>query len=166
MEENKIFKLPDLILLNHYGGDFKNFLNAVYDLFKADFIDRKPVFRGMRLGLKKHPISEGKEATFWHIISEGNDEKNRIPDLRRMERIKWPAYLINNSKHPCLKVWENRRENKNNVLIFHEDEQYLVILRKGNGYLLPWTAYLIEHNARKRKLLKEYEAYKNAKSAQ
>lgn len=161
-----MFELPDLILFEDYNRDFKKFLNAVYDLFKADFIDRKPVFRGMRLGLKKYPISEGKEATFWHMTSEGDDEQNRRPDLRRMERIKWPAYLINNSEHSNLKVWENRRGNKNNVLIFHEDEQYLVILRKGNGYLLPWTAYLIEHNARKRKLLEEYKTYKNAKSAQ
>lgn len=165
MEENNVLELPDLILLEHYKGDFSKFLNAVYDVFKADFIDSKPFFRGVRLGLKKHPISDGKEASFWHITSEGDNEENRQPDLRRMERIKWPASLINNSEHPYLKVWENRRGNKNNILIFHEEEQYLVILRKVKDYLLPWTAYLIEHNARKNKLLKEYEDYKNAKSA-
>lgn len=166
MEGNKTFELPDLILLEYYAGDFNKFLNAVYSLFKADFIENKPVFRGMRLGLKRHPITDGKEATFWHMTSEGDDEENRDPDLRRMERIKWPAFLINNSEHPYLKVWENKRGNKNNILIFHVEAHYLVILRKGKDYLLPWTAYLIEHNARKNKLLKEYEAYKNAESAQ
>lgn len=82
-----------------------------------------------------------------------------------MERIKWPAALINNSEHLYLKVWENTRGNKSNILIFHEEEQYLVVLRKGKDYLLPWTAYLVEHNVRKNKLLKEYEAYKKAKPA-
>lgn len=80
MEENNVFELPDLILLEHYGGNFNNFLNAAYELFKADFINKKPIFRGIRLGLKKHPIYEGKEATFWHLTSEGDDEENRIPD--------------------------------------------------------------------------------------
>lgn len=166
MEENNVFELPELILLEDYGGDFNKFLNVVYDLFKADFIDNKPVYRGMRLGLKKYPVYEGKEATFWHMTSEGDDEETRDPDLRRMERIKWPASLINNSEHPYLKVWENTRGSKTNILIFHEEERYLVILRKGNGYLLPWTAYLVKHEARKNKLLREYEAYKNAKPAQ
>lgn len=166
MEENEIFELPDLVLLEHYGGDFNKFLDAVYSLFKKDFIDTKPVFRGIRLGLKKYPISAGKEATFWHITSEGDDEATREPDLRRMERIKWPAPLINNSEHPYLKVWENKRGDKNNILIFHEQERFLVVLRKAKDYILPWTAYLVEHNARKKKLLKEYEEYKNAESAQ
>ena len=166
MEENNTFQLPNLILLEYFGGDFNKFLNGVYDLFREDFIETKPIFRGKRLGLKKYPMSEGKEATFWHMTSEGDDEATRIPDLRRMERIKWPAFLINNSECSCLKVWENERGNKNNVLIFHEEEQFLVILRKGKGYLLPWTVYLVEYEARKNKLLKEYEAFKNAKSAQ
>ncbi|MNH30689.1 hypothetical protein D3C79_909980 [compost metagenome] len=43
-----------------------------------------------RLGLKRHPVIQGKEATFWHMISEGNDEAERLPDLRRCERIRWP----------------------------------------------------------------------------
>ncbi|MBP1617564.1 MAG: rflB [Bacteroidetes bacterium] len=160
-----IFPLPDLILLEQYGGNFPAYLEAVYSAFKKDFIDKKPTFRGIRLGLKKYPMQEGKEATFWHMTSEGEDEATRTPDLRRLERIKWPAPMINNSNHSYLKVWENKRGIKSNILIFHEKEQYLVVLRKGKDYLLPWTAYFVEHEARKQKLLKEYEAYINAKSA-
>ena len=85
------------------------------------------------------------------MTSEGSDEQNRVPDLRRLERIKWPSFIINNSEHPYLRVWENTRGTKTNVLIMHENENYVVILRKGNGYLLPWTAYLIEHEWRKKK---------------
>lgn len=166
MSENNTYHLPDLILLEQYNGNFTSFLEAVYLLFKNDFINTKPIFRGIRLGLKRHPLSEGKEATFWHITSEGENESTRIPDLRRMERIKWPANLINNSTHPYLMVWENKRGNKSNILVFHEKEQYLVVLRKVKDYLLLWTAYLIEDNVRKNKLIKEYNAYINAESAQ
>jgi len=164
--KSDVFILPELICLEQYNGDFNLYLEAVYSLFKQDFIDKKPVFRGIRLGLKKYPLSQGKEATFWHMTSEGENEENRIPDLRRLERIKWPSPIINNSEHPYLKVWGNKRGIKSNILIFHEEENYLVVLRKGNGYLLPWTAYLIQDAARKRKLMAEYNNYLNAKSAQ
>lgn len=118
------------------------------------------------MALKKYPLTDGKEATFWYMTSEGSDEQNRLPDLRRLERIKWPSFIINHSEHPYLRVWENTRGTKTNVLIMHEDENYVVIIRKGNGYLLPWTAYLIEHEFLKKKFIKEYEAYIKSKERQ
>lgn len=161
MEDNMYFELPELIELTQFGGDFDRYLEAVYELFKRDFIDSQPAFRGMRLGLKKYPLSQdGKEATFWHMTSEGDDEDNRMPDLRRMERIQWPAPMINNSTHPYLKVWENTRGTKTNILIFHDAENYLVVLRKAKDYIIPWTAYIIEYRSRKDRLMKEYENYK------
>lgn len=163
MENSKYLYLPNLIMLNEFGGNFQEYLEAVYECFKQDFIVQRPVFRGTRLGLKKYPLSQDKEATFWHMTSEGADEATRIPDLRRMERIKWPALMINRSEHPYLKVWENSRRNKTNILIFHEDEGYLVVLRKAKDYILPWTAYLVEYDFRREKLLKEYKAYIKSK---
>ncbi|MCD8290958.1 MAG: hypothetical protein LUC91_05595 [Prevotella sp.] len=158
------YELPGLITLDEYDGDFNAYLEGVYEIFKKDFIEKRPVFRGIRLGLKKYPMGKNKEATFWHMTSEGDNEATRIPDLRRMERIKWPAPLINDSTHPYLKVWENKRGNKSNILIFHEKERYLVVLRKASDYLIPWTAYLITYRNRKERLLKEYETYKKARS--
>lgn len=163
MEDEQYLELPELVELSEYGGDFAKYLEAVYKLFKRDFVEHRPSFCGLRLGLKKHPLYKDKEATFWHMTSEGSDEEERLPDMRRLERIKWPAVMINNSEHPYLKVWENTRGTKTNILIFHEAENYLVILRKGNGYMIPWTAYLIEYESRKRKLLKEYEEYIKSK---
>lgn len=166
MENNGYFDLPELIELIEFGGNFNAYLEAVYECFKNDFLHNRPSFRGVRLGLKKLPISQDKEATFWHMTSEGDDEATRVPDLRRLERIKWPAPMINNSTHPYLKVWENTRGDKTNILIFHEDEDYLVVLRKVKDYILPWTAYLVTYKARKEKLLKEYNVYIKSKERQ
>ncbi|MBD5187338.1 MAG: hypothetical protein HDS94_04695 [Bacteroidales bacterium] len=166
IETESYLELPELIELSEFGGNFAQYIEAVYKIFTDEFIRNRPTFRGVRLGLKKYPISDGKEATFWHMTSEGEDEQNRLPNLRRLERIKWPSYIINNSEHPYLRVWENTRGSKTNVLILHEAENYVVILRKGNGYLLPWTAYLIEHEWRKKKFLKEYEEYIKSKERQ
>lgn len=165
-ETEGYLELPELIVLTDFGGNFSTYLEAVYEAFSNDFIYKRPIFRGIRLGLKKHPMFLDKEATFWHMTSEGKDESNRTPDLRRLERIKWPAFLINNSEHPYLKVWENTRGGKTNVLILHEFENYVIVLRKGNGYLIPWTAYLIEHEWRKRKFIREYEEYIKSKERQ
>lgn len=163
MENSSYFELPELVELSQYGGDFHTYLEAVYECFKQDFIHNRPVFRGTRLGLKKHPLFQDKEATFWHMTSEGQDEANRLPDLRRLERIKWPASMINGSEHPYLKVWKNTRGNKTNILIYHEGEDFLVVLRKAKDYILPWTAYLVTYKARKEKLLEEYNAYIKSK---
>ena len=165
-ENEQYLEMPELIELSHFGGNFARYLEAVYEIFTNEFVRNRPSFRGIRLGLKKYPVTDGKEATFWHMTSEGEDEQNRLPDLRRLERIKWPSFIINNSEHPYLRVWENTRGTKTNILILHEAENYLVILRKANGYLLPWTAYLIEYESRKKKLIKEYDEYIKSKERQ
>jgi hypothetical protein len=158
--------LPELVELSQFGGDFHKYLDAVYEIFKQCFIDQRPVYRGIRLGLKKHPQFQNKEATFWHMTSEGEDEETRTPDLRRLERIKWPSELINNSEHPYLKVWENQRKDKTNILIYHEGEDYLVVLRKAKDYIIPWTAYLVTYPFRKQRLMKEYTEYIKSKERQ
>lgn len=166
MMENDYFDLPELITLEDHHGNFASFLDAVYSIFKHDFVDTKPIFRGTRLGLKKYPLIDGKEYSFYHFTHEGEIETNRLPDLRRMERISWPKPLITDSEHPYLKVWRNKREGRERILIFHENENYLVVLADRGDYVLPWTAYLVEKAHSKRKLLNEYEAYKNANAAQ
>jgi len=154
--------LPPLVL---FEGDWEKYLDALYGYFKQDFIDSRPLFRGRRLGLKKHPLNQGKEATFWHFIQEGPDEDDRVPDLRRCERIRWPRPVIEHSDEPVLKVWANARNGEKRILLWLEKQEYLVVLAERNGYLLPWTAYPVTEEHRKRKLLKEYEDFKNANAA-
>ena len=59
--------LPPLVLLQEYNGDWNQYIEAVYDYFKVDFIDSKPQFHGITIRLKRYPLLDGKEATFWHI---------------------------------------------------------------------------------------------------
>jgi hypothetical protein len=151
--------LPPLVLLNDYDGDWIAYLNALYAWFKKDFIDSKPIFQGKRLGLKHHPVTNGKEATFWHMIQEGKTEEDRIPDIRRCERIRWPKPIIENDANPAIKVWRNKRGREDRICLWFVQESYLVILTDRRNYILPWTAYLVEKPHRQRKLQKEYEEY-------
>lgn len=151
--------LPPLVLFNDYGGDWPSYLDAIYDYFKVDFVDNKPMFQGRRLGLKRHPLSQGKEATFWHMIQEGAVEEDRTPDFRRCERIRWPRPIIEHDADNSIKVWSNQRRGEKRICLWFEQENYLVILADRGEYILPWTAYLVEQPHRQRKLQREYEEF-------
>lgn len=154
--------LPPLITLCAYQGRWDCYLDAVYAVFKRDFVDSKPIFQGQRLGLKKFPMTCGKEATFWHMIQEGQREEDRTPDLRRCERISWPKPIIEHKEVPFIKIWRNKRGTEQRICLWLCQENYLVVLADRGEYLLPWTAYLVEQPHRQKKLQKEYEAYQQA----
>lgn len=156
--------LPNLIDFNDYR-DFDLYTNYVYEIFHTDFVVNKPIFRGVRLGLKKYPLFQEKEYTFYHFTHAGDIENERIPDMRRMERIGYPKPIIDNSENSDVKVWRNKRNNKERILILHERENYLVVLEDRGSFILPWTCYYIEYNNRKKKLIKEYDDYIKAKTA-
>ncbi len=157
--------LHPLVLLESYDGNWYRFLNAIYDFYRQDFVDYKPIFRGQELAVKRHPMVDGKEATFWHIISEGKEEADRTPDIRRCERIRWPRPIVENASDPIVKVWKNRRRNETRICIWLEEQEYLVILSERKNYILFWTAYPTTRNHTKRKLRREYEAFKRAGAA-
>ena len=159
----KIEWLPPLVLLEEYGGDWEAYLDALYEYFKGDFVDNTPVLAGLRVTLKRHPIEKGKEATFWHLISEGKSEHDRLPDLRRCERIRWPRPMIEHYAQPPLKIWENERKGEKRICLWCEEEEYLVVLAKRRGYLILWTAYLVTKTHTKMKLKNEHDAYKKLK---
>ena len=155
--------LPPLVLFSDYNGNWDRYLEAIYACFKQDFIDSTPVFQGRRLGLKRLPMTNGKEATFWHMTSEGTNEEHRTPDFRRCERIRWPKPVIENSKDPRVKCWVAIKRNEDRIHIWLEDEDYVVVLADRRGFLLPWTAFLITREHMRKKLRKEYDNFRKGR---
>lgn len=159
-DSSKIEWLPELVLLKDSGGNWDNYFEIVYSLFKADFVANKPAYKGQKVGLKRHPLTNGKEATFWHLISEGKIETDRTPDIRRCERIRWPAQIIGNSEDSRLKVWIENIKNEDRIHLLCPQDRYLLVLAIRRGYILPWTAFYMEHEHQVAKKLKKYELYK------
>jgi len=94
------------------------------------------------------------------MTHKGQDEINRIPDLRRCERIRWTKPSIEKCDRWHLKVWPQRRRGENRICIWLEvedDLDYCVILNWRKGYLLLWTAFVLEYKNQKLKKQKEYE---------
>lgn len=148
--------LPSLVLLEQYGGVWDDYIEAVYSYFKKDFIDSRPRFMDTRVGLKRHPLYQDKECTFWHITSEGAIESERTPDMRRCERIRWPKPIIEHFECQRIRWWRNRRKRETRIVLWFYEEDYVVVLAERKDFLLLWTAYLISESHRKNKLLKEY----------
>jgi hypothetical protein len=115
----------------------------------------------MKIAHKKHPEYKGKSATFWHIITSGREEQNRIPDLRRCERILWPSYILESCIDNCDKIliWENKRKNDKRILIWCKTVEYLIVLAKRKDYVIFWTAYPVINKHTQCKLQKEYDHY-------
>ena len=152
--------LPSLILLEDHSGNWDSYLTALYELFKQDFIQSKPTFRGRTLALKKHPMLRGKEATFWHFITEGEVEEERMPNLRRCERLPWVKPIIESTPHDDIKFWIEKRGKEERIHLCYGDWEYLVVLADRGTYLLPWTAFYIDQGHRRRNLEKRYNTYK------
>ena len=149
--------LPDLILFKDFNGNWDVYLEALYERFQRDFGGAGLEFQGRRVALKRHPIIKRKEATFWHFISEGSAEMDRVPDFRRCERIGWPRAIIDNCADATLKIWTEEVKNDARIQVWCEDAEYLFVLADRNKFVLPWTAYPVVREHQKRKLQNRWE---------
>ncbi|MFP5260848.1 MAG: hypothetical protein ACLGJB_02950 [Blastocatellia bacterium] len=155
--------LPALVTFGSCGGDWGRYVEKIHGCFQRDFLQPELTFDGQPLRLRKQPYVRGKEASFWHLVSTGNIEEDRYPDLRRCERIGWARAVIDNATDSCIKRWENERGVHTNICLWLESENYLVILGKRSGYVLLLTAYVV-HGFKSRKLEQEYQEYIRQKS--
>lgn len=157
--------LPPLVLLADSGGDWQSYLELLYRYFEADFIHSKPNWPDKRVGVKRHPEEQGKAATFWHFISEGKVEADRLPDFRRCERIRWPKPVMESFDGSQSKAeshivwWKSLRGTNESYVLALADFSYVVVVADRETYVLPWTAYCVAQPHRQNKLRKEYENY-------
>lgn len=164
--------LPEKIYLESYNGNYSQFIDKVYQVFKHDFIDSKPHVENLVFRLKLNPKYQDRAYTFYHMTHEGNDEKNRIPDLRRCERMPWYRPGIENTEIFSLNFWEEERKGKNRICIWlevnddetinHWNNNYFIILDVRDYYILPWTAFCAEYHNQVIKKQKEYNEWKKS----
>lgn len=156
---------PELMYFSDYNGNFAEYFKAIYAVFVDEFIKSQPNYNNLKVSAPKHPLQDGIHRTFYHITHEGEDEQDRKPDIRRMERIRFPRFIIDTCPHNQLLVWEKKIGHDIRIHILNETEQYLVVLTRRDSYLLLWTAFFIERKHTIMKKRKEYEAYIKTKTA-
>ena len=158
--------LPALLLLEDFGGDWAAYRKEALRIFERDFGGERPDFRGKRMGMKRQPLIEGMPATFWHLISEGTGETERIPDLRRCERIAWPLAILKSVElDGRVLVWDEEDPRRGpKVLLALPDFSYLVVVDDRGDFVLLWTAYPVEREHQRKKLAKRYHDAQTQKS--
>lgn len=166
---NNVRILPCKIFLEDFGGNYQSYIDAVYEVFKADFILHKTTFGSHQLRLKFNPIFQDRAYTFYHMTHKGEQEDNRLPDLRRCECMPWGRPTIENVEEWSLKFWrQSRQRSENRVCICLENEDdvdYFVILEVRENYVLLWTAFVAERKHETAKKMREYEEWKSGEGA-
>jgi hypothetical protein len=146
--------LPPLISFSEFGGDWDRYLDALYSGFASDFLTSQPFLNGRRCGCKRFPKIDGKEGTFWHLISSGEIENERLPEMQRCQRIRWPRPIIEHATE--VPMWTATKNGDLRVHLALPDFSYLVVLADRGTYLLIWTAFCVEQQHRRDKLRREY----------
>jgi hypothetical protein len=110
-------------------------------------------------GARRHPEAAGRWASFWYLVQEGPVEDDRLPDLRRCERIRWVRWVIENAgTHAEIGEWQEVRGTQIDTLLWYREE-YLVVLAQRQGYWLLKTAYCTTQRGRIEKKRRERDAY-------
>ena len=149
--------LPDALWYSDFDGDWEKFLATVYQIFERDFKKSRPSYRGFPLKYDSR-IEDGKEAVFWHLISQYDKKTgNREMDLRRCERIPWPSPIIEHSQDKQLSGWKNKRGKEIRILLWLEEMDYLVVLKESRNTVILLTAYCTDRDHTRNKLRSERE---------
>ena len=153
---------PDLLPFAAFGGDWPAYEAELHRIFVAEIANGGVQYQGLRVGCRRHPEAARRWASFWHLVQEGSVEDDRLPDLRRCERIRWVRWVIENAvAHAEIDVWQNTRGTQVNTLLWFREE-YLVVLGQSQGYWLLRTAYCTEKSGRIAQLRKERDAFRRA----
>lgn len=149
---------PSLLRFEDYGGDWPAYEAAMYEVFRADIIAHDLRFRGTRVAAKRLPEHEKKWASFWHLVSEGRVEDERLPDFRRCERLPFVRWIIENAdSRDDIDVWSQVRGSEHNWMLWHQ-EYHLVVLEQRKDFVLLKTAFCTEMEQQVRRRRKERDA--------
>lgn len=79
--------LSPIVTCQNYNK-WNEYLEYIYNFFKVDFIDTKPIFDGKIVNFKKAPMDGKYEHAFIHLTHKdefhnSSDPNSRIPDPRR-----------------------------------------------------------------------------------
>lgn len=169
MEFTTLITPPELIYFSDFDS-WNDYEDEVYNIYLETVVNANLLFLNVPVKVRFRPTTKEKAFGFWHLISEAQDQNNkneddRLPDLKRCERIKWVAWCIQNIEQEGFLYWENQRGRDTHVVILAEQLDFVVILAKRKTdleekYYLLKTAYCIKEHT-KRKLRREYESFQS-----
>ena len=157
--------LPKMIKLEDYNGNWEKYYKNLYNLFVNDFINNSLYFNSKKVNIRTNPKQNNYEHAFIHLtcetMSDGIALNDRMPDIRRCERLGWNRAIItnypcNNNCNNCKKIlyYEEYYKNTIRISLLFYDVRFKVILERRTNYYLLITGFYIKYDYR---LNKEYE---------
>lgn len=164
--------IPKIIELRDFGGDWYEYDSYLYSIFVRDFIDNPMEFNGKPLRIRRHPMQGDKEQAYFHVTNKdsslsSNDPNDRVPDLRRCERIEWirlflENYDCNKGCKDCsgIKVWRENYKGNDRLHFLFEEYRFLVIIEERKDYYLLISGFYIFNDRIMANKLKKYNKFK------
>jgi hypothetical protein len=130
----------------------------LYSIFKRDFKDSQPLYEGRAVWFFPQ-MEDGKEIIFWHMTSEKDGQSGeRVPDLRRCERLPWARPMIENSRQPEILGFDYQEaDGDTNTYVWLKDDDFVVLMKRykdGRRRLL--TSFYIKYENYRGKLRRKY----------
>lgn len=174
-EDLEIECLPEIIECESLI-EWNSYLEKLYSsIFKPQFIDTKPVFMGWSVLSRKEPMDGEWEHGFTHmthvdLLHTSNNPNDRIPDLRRSERLNWVKPMIENYEcsveKQCGKIlyWEEMYRGRVRCNLLFPSERFHIVLERARNVYFIITSFYIEKDWELNKRIKKYETYKKQKT--
>lgn len=131
----------------------------LYQIFEQDFKVTQPVYDLQAVWFFPE-MEDGKEKIFWHLTSRDDKQAGeRLPDLRRCERLPWVRPMLEHPDQPEVLAWDHDEgDGTIKTYVWLENDDFVVIMKKyPNGGRRLITSYWLEYDHAKRKLRKKYE---------
>lgn len=147
--------LPPKVSVNPWKFDT---FNALYSTFNRDFKMTQPLYRGKVVWFFPE-VEDGREVIFWHLTHRQDKiSGERLPDMRRCERLSWVRAIIDNTEQPEVVDWDYKEgDGSVNTYLWLKDLDFFVLMKKyrdGRRRLI--TSYFIDQPHKRRKLEKKY----------
>ena len=132
--------------------------DKLYQLFEQNFKASQPVYDGHTVWFFPE-MEDGKEKIFWHLTSRDDKEAgDRLPDLRRSERLPWVRQMLRHSYKPEILAWDHAEgDGTVKTYVWLENYDFVVIMKRyADGRRRLVTSFWVEYGNTKDKLRKKY----------
>jgi len=148
--------LPPMLCVNPWGQDT---FDALYSIFERDFKFSQPLYSGKPVWFFPER-EDDKESIFWHLTHrEDKRTGERLPDMRRCERLPWVKAIIENRDKPELLNWDYMEADGSvKTYLWLKKLDFVVIMKKyrdGGRRLV--TSFYVDYPHMRKKLHKKYK---------
>ncbi|MEO0026419.1 MAG: hypothetical protein ABIK54_06640 [candidate division WOR-3 bacterium] len=155
-DDSADINIPDKLRLTR---DWNRDIEILYQQFKNDFILAPVKYKGHSIIYNRNLV-DGKEASFWHLITRGEVRGyTGTPDYDRAERLPWVRALIEHPESAGVRCFKHQEgSGVLRIYIWYEAGDFVVVLEPlSKGAMRLITAFYIQSEMRRQEMRRKYE---------